>query len=70
MYTADYLIQKRREKWNELQSIEYDKQFRQAVASELMTNKALLAEVRNNPEKLIELEFIVVDKNQKTMPFF
>ena len=70
MYTADYLIQKRRDKWNELHSIDYDKKLRQAIANELVTNKALLAEVTKHPEKLIELVFIVVDKNQKTMPFF
>ena len=70
MYTADYLIQKRREKWNELHSIEYDKKFREAVANELLTNGKLLAEVKRNPEKLVELVFVVVDKNQKTMPFF
>lgn len=69
-YTADYLIQKRKEKWSELQSIEYDKQFRAAVAAEMIDNAELLAEVKRYPEKLIELVFIVVDKNQKTMPFF
>ena len=70
MYTADYLIQKRKEKWEELHSIEYDKTFRNAVANEALVNADLLAEIRANPEKLIELVFIVVDKNQKTMPFF
>ena len=70
MYTADYLIQKRKEKWEENHSIEYDKKFREAVAHELLTSKELLAEVKRYPEKLIELVFIVVDKNQKTMPFF
>ena len=69
-YTADYLIQKRKEKWAELQSIDYDKQFRAAVANELLESAELLAEVKANPEKLIELVFIVVDKNQRTMPFF
>ena len=69
-YTADFLIQKRKDKWSELHSIEYDKKLRQAIAGEMMTNKALLDEVKRNPEKLIELVFIVVDKNQKTMPFF
>jgi hypothetical protein len=69
-YTADYLIQKRKDKWNELHSIEYDKEFRSAVADEMVDNAELLAEVKRNPEKLIELVFIVVDKNQKTMPFF
>lgn len=70
MYTADYLIQKRKDKWEELHSIEYDKDFREAVANELLKNRALLEEVKRNPEKLIELVFVVVDKNQKTMPFF
>lgn len=70
MYTADYLIQKRKEKWEELHSIDYDKNLRQAIANELTTNGSLLEEVKAYPEKLIELVFIVVDKNQKTMPFF
>lgn len=69
-YTADFLIAKRKEKWNELHSIEYDKQFREAVANEILTDADLLAEIRRYPEKLIELVFIVVDKNQKTLPFF
>ena len=69
-YTADYLIQKRKDKWDELHSIEHDKQFRSAVVDEMMDNAELLAEIKRNPEKLIELVFIVVDKNQKTMPFF
>ena len=70
MYTADYLIQKRKDKWEELHSIEYDKELRAAIADEMSRNADLLAEVRRYPEKLIELVFIVVDKNQKTMPFF
>ena len=69
-YTADYLIQKRKEKWEATKDIEYDKKFRIAVANELLTNKELLEEVKKYPEKLIELEFVVVDKNQQTMPFF
>ncbi len=69
-YTADYLIAKRKEKWRELESIDYDRQLRGAIADEMMYDSALLEEIKNNPEKLIELVFIVVDKNQKTMPFF
>lgn len=69
-YTADYLIQKRKDKWEELQSIDYDKQLRVAIVNEMISNSSLLAEIKSNPEKLIELVFIVVDKNQKTMPFF
>lgn len=69
-YTADYLIGKRKEKWEAYHSIEKDKDFREAVANEILDDADLLEEVRKNPEKLIELCFVVVDKNQKTMPFF
>lgn len=69
-YTADYLIQSRKDKWTEHHSIDYDKRFRDAVANELLTNSDLLAEVKTYPEKLVELVFVVVDKTQKTMPFF
>lgn len=68
--TADYLIQKRKDKWNEFHSIEYDKDFRDAVANEVLDNADLFAEVCRNPEKLIELCFSVVDKDKKTIPFF
>ena len=70
MYSADYLIQKRKDRWRDSASIEDDKVFRSAVAQELMASPVLLSEVRQYPEKLIELTFVVVDKNQKTMPFF
>lgn len=70
MYTADFLIQKRKDKWEELHSIEHDKQLRAAIANEIVKSSALLQEIKKNPEKLIELVFIVVDKNQRTMPFF
>lgn len=69
-YTADDLIEKRRAKWEELHSIDFDKKLRQAIANEMLTNKELLEEIKRYPEKLVELVFIVVDKNQKTMPFF
>ena len=70
IYSADFLIQKRKEKWAASHDIEQDKEFREAVANELLRNPRLLAEVRRYPEKLIELVFVVVDKKQKTMPFF
>ena len=70
IYTADYLIEKRREKWNESHDIEFDKQLRKAIAKEIVNNPDLRAEVQEYPEKLVELQFIVVDKEKKTQPFF
>lgn len=69
-YTADYLIEKRKEKWMEHKSIDFDREFRDAVADKMLEDPELLEEIKQFPEKLIELVFIVVDKNQKTMPFF
>lgn len=69
-YTAGYLIQKRKEKWNSNHNLEEDKRFREAVANELYKNKDLLIQIKNNPEYLIELEFVIVNKKQQTVPFF
>ncbi len=69
-YTAGFLIQKRKDKWEELKSIEFDKMFRNAVAIEMTENEPLRNEIVAHPELLIELVFVVVDKNKKTRPFF
>ncbi|MGN1033794.1 MAG: hypothetical protein ACI4PU_09990, partial [Intestinibacter sp.] len=69
-YTADYLIQKRKELWNTYHNIDKDKELREAIAIEITENRELLEEIKANPEKLIELVFVVVDKEQRTMPFF
>ena len=69
-YTADFLIERRKAKWEELHSIEHDKKLRAAFAIEMLDDPMLRAEIQKNPEKLIELFFIVVDKDQQTMPFF
>lgn len=70
MYTADYLIKRRKGKWDELHSIDFDKKLRSAIADELLKNQSLLNEIKKYPEKLIEMVFVVVDKNQQTRPFF
>lgn len=69
-YTAEQLIQTRREKWKQRQDIAYDRRFRDAVAQALLADRALLEQVQSRPERLIELVFTVVDKNQRTVPFF
>ncbi|MBR4933792.1 MAG: hypothetical protein IKZ03_04970, partial [Clostridia bacterium] len=69
-YTADGLISARREKWEKLHDIDFDRRFRAAAARELLSDAALLSEIREYPEKLVELVFVVVDKKKRTMPFF
>lgn len=67
-YTAKNLIAERKKRWSG--NIEQDKIFREAVANEIMQNALLRNEVINNPEYLIELCFVIVDKEKNTMPFF
>lgn len=72
-YTPEYLIKKRKEKWNTTsveKRLEEDKRFREAVANEIIQNKEFRDEVIKYPEYLIELEFVIVDKEQNTVPFF
>lgn len=70
MYTADQLIELRKKKWNESENIDCDKQLRLAIANEIVKDSRLREEIQRFPEKLIELIFIVVDKDKKTSPFF
>lgn len=69
-YTADYLIERRKIRWNEDHNIERDKIFRNAVANEIIKNESLRNELKNDSSKLIELVFIIVDKDKNTVPFF
>lgn len=69
-YTADQLIRLRKEKWESLRSVEFDRELCDTFAQLLLTGERLLQEVRRYPEKLIEMLFVVVDKKQQTMPFF
>lgn len=69
-YSADYLIQRRKEKWNEDHDLNRDNIFRVTVAQEIVNNPRLLKELKDYPEKLVELVFIIVDKDKNTVPFF
>ncbi len=72
MYTADYLIERRKALWakKEKEDIEEDRRFREAVAKEILCDEDLRNEVISHPEKLIELEFVIVDKKKQVVPFF
>ena len=70
IYSADELIQKRKDLWQNKHSIFQDKKLRQAIANEIIKNEQLRSEVQEYPEKLIELLFVVVDKDKNVIPFF
>ena len=72
-YTPEYLIERRKEKWNtgdREKRLDEDRRFREAVANEIIENEEFRNEIIKYPEYLIELEFVIVDKEQNTVPFF
>ncbi|WP_342440010.1 hypothetical protein NSS79_15390 [Paenibacillus sp. FSL L8-0436] len=70
MLTCQQIIARRRERWEEHHSIEQDREFRESTAQYLLDNPAARAEVREHPEYLIELLFVIVDKDKQTVPYF
>jgi len=70
--TCDKLIEARKKLWKVTKDLKKDKEFTESVAGYLSEKdgRELLVEISSNPEYLIEMAFLVVDKNQKTVPFF
>lgn len=68
--TADFLIDRRKRQWKVHHDIKKDEKFVLATAFEIIRNKFLREEIIDNPEKLIELCFTIVDKDKKIVPFF
>lgn len=69
--TAKSIIDKRISLWNKCKDIEKDREYREAIADYLLQDKGkeLRKEIKNNPEYLIEMFFLIVDKAQVTVPF-
>jgi len=72
MKTAQEIIAKRKELWYQHQDIEQDREYTQSVAEYMLSDKGktIRDEIGNNPELLIEMVFVIVDKNKQTVPFF
>lgn len=65
------LIIERKELWKKTKGdIEVDNEWRIASWREIVLRKELIIEVIKNPWLLIELQFVIVDKNFKEVPFF
>ena len=70
IYTADFLIERRRTLWEEKKSIEEDARYKEAAAKKILEDESLRKEIIFHPEKLIELEFVIVNKKKQVVPFF
>ena len=68
--TANQIINKRKELWKKNRDINKDYEFVNAIANELLVNRKLLKEIEEKPELLIEMVFVIVDKDKKTVPYF
>lgn len=67
---ADFWIMRRKVLWWNTHSIEEDQTLRELLAQEIISNEDLRREVISHPEKLIELQFTIVDKKKQVVPFF
>ncbi|WP_342419240.1 hypothetical protein [Paenibacillus sp. FSL H8-0168] len=70
MITCQRIIDRRRELWEQSHDVEQDKAYRESVALYLIEHPEVRAEVRDHPEHLIEMLFVIVDKDKRTSPFF
>lgn len=69
IYTADFLIERRRTLWEEKKSIEEDARYKEAAAKKILEDESLRKEIIFHPEKLIELEFVIVNKKSRSFLF-
>jgi len=72
-YTAQQIIDRRKKLWAKDKDIQLDKDFRESVAARLIQKqlgKDLRRQIKSKPELLIEMFFVIVDKEQNTVPFF
>lgn len=64
------MVAKRRARWEERHDLAYDTELVRAAAQRILSDDALIAEVRARPYVLIEVCFHIVDKSRDTVPFF
>lgn len=66
----DKLISERKRIWALTENLEADRIFREKAANDILLNAPLFKDLCDNPEKLIPLMFLIVDKKRRTIPFF
>ena len=72
MKTCREIIDRRIELWNTYQDIDKDTKFVNAAVEYILLpdSKAVREDIKNHPEYLIEIAFVIVDKDKRTVPFF
>jgi len=72
MRTAKEIINRRKELWEQHKNIDKDREFVEAVADFLVSPEGanVRKEISVEPRLLIEMVFVIVDKEMNTVPFF
>jgi hypothetical protein len=72
MLTCNDVIRKRKDLWNKSNNINTDREYINSIADYMLSEdgEVIRKEVLANPEYMIEMFFSIVDKKQKTVPFF
>lgn len=68
--TVSDIIEKRKARWREREDMEYDRRLVAASVRLVLSNEELRREIYGRPYLLIELAFDIVDKRQRSVPFF
>ena len=66
------IINKRKELWKRYHDLDIDRSYMEAISNYMVTSagEELRKAIRNEPRLLIEMFFVIVDKNMETIPFF
>lgn len=70
MLTPKQIIESRKRKWEEHHNIDKDREYIEAVTTYIFENPTMIQELKDHPEYLIEMVFVIVDKERNTVPFF
>jgi len=71
-YTAQEIISRRHVLWDQYQDIAKDRAFTESIADYICTQEgaSVRKQIAQFPELLIEMIFVIVDKDKRTVPFF
>ena len=64
------IINKRKELWKRYHDLDIDRSYMEAISNYMVTSagEELRKAIRNEPRLLIEMFFVIVDKNMETIP--
>ncbi|MEN6315968.1 MAG: hypothetical protein ABFD25_17155 [Clostridiaceae bacterium] len=69
-YAALEIIDIRKRAWKSHHNRDKDREFTEQVSRLLLDDESLRNEIQEHPEYLIEMVFVIVDKDKKVVPFF